>query len=109
MPSLEQLTEALPPDRPQIQLFVVSSFYRDVCTDMRVALAYPSLQTYRDFFDDLQQRTEWVFEISPAKRGETVPFHAENLYAPTFDLHRLERPGPHIEIYRFPRGTREPS
>ena len=96
--ALDQLRSATPADsRPR--LFIISSFYRDVAYDSRVAKAYPSLSSYVQFYEELAQQGDRVAVFSPAREGKEPPFHEENIYAPTVYLSCLERPGPRVEIW----------
>ena len=96
-PSLAQLRSGPAERRPQV--FAISSFYRDIVYQPRVARAYPSLSSYVQFYEELERQGECVAVFSPAREGKDVPFHVENIYAPTVYLSRLERPGPRVEIW----------
>ena len=86
----------------RVRLFIISSFYRNVAYDPRIMAAYPSLETYRQFYRDVESQTKILAWISPSKEGQFIPFHPENIYAPTVFLPRFERPGPALEIRWLP-------
>ena len=86
-----------------IHFVILSSFYRDIAYDPRVMESYPGLADYRRFYEDLQREGRLVYRVSPAREGQSIPFHPENIYAPTVYLNRFERPGPTIEIWEIDR------
>jgi len=96
-PSLGQLRSGPAQGRPEV--FVISSFYRDIVYQPRVARAYPSLSSYVRFYEELEGQGKCVAVFSPSREGREAPFHVENIYAPTVYLPRLERPGPRVEIW----------
>jgi 4-amino-4-deoxy-L-arabinose transferase-like glycosyltransferase len=101
MPKMPALESLLNPggDIEPIRWVAVSSFYRNVIYDQRLMEAYPSLESYKRFYSDLRREGRMVFEASPAEGKEEIPFHVENVYAPTIYLGRMERPGPQVEIW----------
>jgi len=98
MPTLEQIQTAGRMRGRPVRLFVISSFYRDVLDEPYVSKGRPELATYREFYRDLERNSSLLYEFSPAKAGAKLPFHVENIYAPTVHLEQFERPGPRIEI-----------
>lgn len=100
IPTFDKILFAREDPQERVGLFVISSFYRDAIAQEHLDKAYPSLETYRNFFAELELRTELLKEFSPVEPVENLPFHVENVYAPTLGLEKMQRPGPRIEIRR---------
>lgn len=83
-----------------VSAVVMSSFYWDAVSQDFVIDAYPGAQTYREFKSQLDLDADAILELRAA--SEKIPFHPENIYAPTFNLFRWQRPGPDIALYRLP-------
>jgi hypothetical protein len=54
-------------------------------------------------YRSLEQEATLVASFAPGKGGASLPFDAEDLYTPFWDLAQYERPGPTILIYALPR------
>jgi len=95
LPSLDEWT-----DRGVGQV-LYSSFYWEAVKQPHMEKAYPGSQSYLTFLGDLELDGNRLLEVDPAPGNP--PFHPENIYAPTFDLWRRERPGPEVRLYSVGR------
>ncbi len=92
--SLESLSEK------GVSAVLYSSFYWQASDQEFVREAYPGSASYSAFLSDLAAQGDVALELRSA--SEKLPFHAENIYAPTFDLWRWTRPGPNLLLYLLP-------
>jgi hypothetical protein len=79
-----------------------SSFYWDAAFQDFMEEAYPGSATYRQFVEDLQREGREVYEVESTMTD--LPFHPENIYAPTFNLWRWKQPGPTVRLYGLHSG-----
>jgi len=94
MPTLDDLL-----DREGVNWMQRSSFYWGSLSQDFVSDEYPGSESYRRFLSEVEGASEPEFEVEALRAR--VPFHPENIYAPTFHLWRWERPGPNLQFYRL--------
>ncbi|NUN95753.1 MAG: alcohol dehydrogenase catalytic domain-containing protein [Candidatus Omnitrophica bacterium] len=92
--SYESLTEK------GVSAVLYSSFYWQAADQEFVRQAYPGSASYSAFLSDVAAQGDVALEVRATP--DKLPFHAENIYAPTFDLWRWTRPGPNLMLYLLP-------
>ncbi|MCA9414648.1 MAG: glycosyltransferase family 39 protein [Candidatus Omnitrophica bacterium] len=86
-----------------INTVIYSSFYWEASQQPHVRKEYPGAESYTNFLESLKLRGREIWRISPSTAG--TDFNPENIYAPTFQLWRWNRPGPEIRFYELPTRT----